>query len=590
MVVATHGGLQGIEVIDVDLGSAVPTVRNLRALPTPTAAIWPQVLFDLDYEGGITIVLEVKVDLRDGAAWGTLDRVITRFEGAATAAAAADPSANPALASAFSPGDSDADSEVDSAGAPSAEGLGIRDVARDGPQPRGRVVLGSLRKRFAHGIRQLAEVAAERISAMQLRLHLHIKSLRGEVYAWVPPPPGDRLWFSFLEPPELVATATPMVGGRLLKYSAQAARVSGWVAGKLQGAITKNLTFPSCADIPLPLLLAADAPAAGAALPAFLAALQDEAMEAAAAPVLAADAAAAAAKGLGEALAIPSDKAGSDVGSGMEQPCGTPSVFQAGVLAGSDAGPTKTVRALPEAASGAGDGLGSDLGSGASQRVGHKRAASGGSMVTRPASGALERAPDAALVARSDADAQLPRCTRTTNESEGASTAGGAGPGTLHAPNRRRSTGVGLGKAAAPERCVRGSTAYAPTTAARSGEDELDNGAGVSDMGAEPGIAGAGPGAAGEAPGGGEAAGRSGRTAWLQQHRELASSAVVNNWEAFKSRNPQTVLQGRKLASSLVATSDRLRGKAEEQVRKVLSPSSKAGAEGKAAGATHKQA
>jgi len=65
------------------------------------------------------------------------------------------------------------------------------------------------------------------------------------------------------------------VGGRLLKYSAQAARVSGWIAGKLQGAIGKNLTFPSCADIPLPPLLAADAPAAGLALPAFLAALQD---------------------------------------------------------------------------------------------------------------------------------------------------------------------------------------------------------------------------------------------------------------------------------------------------------------------------
>lgn len=57
----------------------------------------------------------------------------------------------------------------------------------------------------------------------------------------------------------------------------QAARVSGWVAAKLQGAITKNLTYPSCADIPLPMLLAADAPAAGAALPAFVVAVQDEA-------------------------------------------------------------------------------------------------------------------------------------------------------------------------------------------------------------------------------------------------------------------------------------------------------------------------
>lgn len=95
------------------------------------------------------------------------------------------------------------------------------EAAPDAPRAGGRVVLGSLRRRFAHGIRQLAEVAADRISAMQLRLVLKITALRGSVYAWVPPPPGDRLWFSFTEPPELVATAAPMVGGRLLKYSAQ---------------------------------------------------------------------------------------------------------------------------------------------------------------------------------------------------------------------------------------------------------------------------------------------------------------------------------------------------------------------------------
>jgi len=45
--------LQGIEVVDVDVGCTVPTVRNLRALPTPNAVIWPQVLFDLDYEGAL---------------------------------------------------------------------------------------------------------------------------------------------------------------------------------------------------------------------------------------------------------------------------------------------------------------------------------------------------------------------------------------------------------------------------------------------------------------------------------------------------------------------------------------------------------
>lgn len=46
---------------------------------------------------------------------------------------------------------------------------------------------------------------------MQLKLRLDIKSLKGPIYAWIPPPPGDRLWFAFVTPPKLVAAATPLV-------------------------------------------------------------------------------------------------------------------------------------------------------------------------------------------------------------------------------------------------------------------------------------------------------------------------------------------------------------------------------------------
>lgn len=39
------------QVIDVDLGSMVPGISNLHALPCPTEALWPQTVFDLDYGG-----------------------------------------------------------------------------------------------------------------------------------------------------------------------------------------------------------------------------------------------------------------------------------------------------------------------------------------------------------------------------------------------------------------------------------------------------------------------------------------------------------------------------------------------------------
>ena len=64
------------------------------------------------------------------------------------------------------------------------------------------------------------------------------------------------------------------VRGRAIMMSYQASNVPKWVAEKLQSAITKNLTLPSCADIPLPYLLPVDHPDAGAALPGFMRSLQ----------------------------------------------------------------------------------------------------------------------------------------------------------------------------------------------------------------------------------------------------------------------------------------------------------------------------
>lgn len=43
--------ITALEVVAVDPGGAAPTLRNIRALPQPEASIWPQVLFDMRYQG-----------------------------------------------------------------------------------------------------------------------------------------------------------------------------------------------------------------------------------------------------------------------------------------------------------------------------------------------------------------------------------------------------------------------------------------------------------------------------------------------------------------------------------------------------------
>ena len=59
------------------------------------------------------------------------------------------------------------------------------------------------------------------------------------------------------------------MGGRLLKYSYQAGRVSQWVASKLQSSIAKNMVFPSCSDIPIKVLIGMDHPELAAIPAAF---------------------------------------------------------------------------------------------------------------------------------------------------------------------------------------------------------------------------------------------------------------------------------------------------------------------------------
>lgn len=45
-----------VQVIDVELGSMVPGISNLRALPCPTGVLWPQAVFDLDYGGMVPVL------------------------------------------------------------------------------------------------------------------------------------------------------------------------------------------------------------------------------------------------------------------------------------------------------------------------------------------------------------------------------------------------------------------------------------------------------------------------------------------------------------------------------------------------------
>jgi len=104
---------------------------------------------------------------------------------------------------------------------------------------------------------------------MPLRVSLTFELLEGTMCVWMPPPPGDRLFWSFLSPPKLVLRASPEIGGRVLKYAYHASRASAWIQARMELAFRKNMVFPSGGDIPLPLLLPMENPRAADNLPSL---------------------------------------------------------------------------------------------------------------------------------------------------------------------------------------------------------------------------------------------------------------------------------------------------------------------------------
>lgn len=259
--------VQSLEVIEVVAGSTSPSVANLSALPSPTNShIMPQLVFDMQYEGDFTVTIECKVDIRDARGWGTLDKAFDLLEGKRRPQKPnlfKNDQVNPkATSKEFILPESQEEVEL------LREACGIHDTDKNSdegveemqPQNSSIMTLDSLRHSAAQTLRRIADSTALHISKIPLRVSLTFSLIEGQMCAWIPPPPGDRLFWAFLTPPNLKIKARPQVSGRFVKYAYHASRASQWIEARMKLAFTKNLVFPSGGDFPMPLLLSIDSP------------------------------------------------------------------------------------------------------------------------------------------------------------------------------------------------------------------------------------------------------------------------------------------------------------------------------------------
>lgn len=88
------------------------------------------------------------------------------------------------------------------------------------------------------------------VSNMPLMLSVEVLELSGTLAINIPPPPTDRIWYSFRVPPRLDLHVRPMLGEREVTFT----HVTEWIEKKLQCEFQKVFVMPNMDDLYLPLM------------------------------------------------------------------------------------------------------------------------------------------------------------------------------------------------------------------------------------------------------------------------------------------------------------------------------------------------
>uniref|UniRef100_A0A8C5Q930 SMP-LTD domain-containing protein n=1 Tax=Leptobrachium leishanense TaxID=445787 RepID=A0A8C5Q930_9ANUR len=90
----------------------------------------------------------------------------------------------------------------------------------------------------------------EEVSNTPLLLTVEIQELEGSLAVNIPPPPTDRIWYSFRMPPRVEMKVRPKLGEREVTFI----HVTEWIEKKLQDEFQKILVMPNMDDIYFPIM------------------------------------------------------------------------------------------------------------------------------------------------------------------------------------------------------------------------------------------------------------------------------------------------------------------------------------------------
>ncbi|NWH87029.1 TEX2 protein, partial [Aegithalos caudatus] len=244
-----------LTLTELDMGTSIPSVLSASNPTINERGLW--VDMEVTYSGSLQMTLETKMNL------SKLGKESSAEESGP--AEAGREGARPRLILL-----ADSDAESSSAGSSdeedvtSAEPLGAPGERLPPPGTEGHIGSNSTSRRILRFVDKIAKSKyfqkatenefikkkMEEVSNTPLLLTVEVQELAGTLAVNIPPPPTDRVWYSFRVPPQLELKVRPKLGEREVTFL----HVTEWIEKKLKHEFQKILVMPNMDDLIIPIM------------------------------------------------------------------------------------------------------------------------------------------------------------------------------------------------------------------------------------------------------------------------------------------------------------------------------------------------
>ncbi|XP_054699468.1 testis-expressed protein 2-like isoform X2 [Grus americana] len=244
-----------LTLTELDMGISIPTVLSASNPTVNDQGLW--VDMEVTYSGSLQMTLETKMNLcklgKESSA-----------EESGPAEAGREGSRPRLILLADSDAESSSAGSSDEEDVTAAEPVGALGERGSVPSAEGHVSGNSTSRKILRFVDKIAKSKyfqkatenefikkkIEEVSNTPLLLTVEVQELAGTLAVNIPPPPTDRVWYSFRVPPQLELKVRPKLGEREVTFL----HVTEWIEKKLQHEFQKILVMPNMDDLIIPIM------------------------------------------------------------------------------------------------------------------------------------------------------------------------------------------------------------------------------------------------------------------------------------------------------------------------------------------------